>query len=416
MAVKEITQGDNGEVKVRGYASTPDLDRYRDIVEPEAFSKALKMYGKNPVLLRSHDGDRPIGTVDVTRVTDKGLWIEATIKEAQTAEDVSKGLFKAFSIGYIPTKTELRNKDNEPLGVEDNPWDWQNIRVIKELDLVEISVVSTPANGNALFTLAKSLKEFGRKLAFKAFDPIEAKGEVPENEAPAGSETESAQPADDEEAEEANESKPEEATEVATEAEEDAEEAGEEEKPDETEAEGAKTTETTEDKATETEDGAENADETAAADDAEGGDKPTEEADADATDAEDEDDAAEVSEDAEKTIIVDAKVAAALVHLKDIGAIREAKDGEEAVAMDEKATGLLMKLYGVLESEHKRANEQTERADAAEAKLNATPEKKALAAHRQFGSDETITAEDAKGAAAKKKGSSDAFMALFNRK
>ena len=50
MEVKQVEDKD-GSVVIEGYASTPDIDRYQDIVEPTAFSKAIEMYMKNPVLL-----------------------------------------------------------------------------------------------------------------------------------------------------------------------------------------------------------------------------------------------------------------------------------------------------------------------------------------------------------------------------
>lgn len=60
--VKEVKQED-GKVKIKGFASTPDLDRYDDIVQPTAFAEAMSTYMKNPVVLLGHDTDKPIGTV-----------------------------------------------------------------------------------------------------------------------------------------------------------------------------------------------------------------------------------------------------------------------------------------------------------------------------------------------------------------
>lgn len=59
---KEVKQED-GKVKIKGFASTPDLDRYDDIVQPTAFAEAMSTYMKNPVVLLGHDTDKPIGTV-----------------------------------------------------------------------------------------------------------------------------------------------------------------------------------------------------------------------------------------------------------------------------------------------------------------------------------------------------------------
>ena len=427
MSVK-ATVTDEGEVRVRGLASTPDLDRYRDRVEPEAFTKSLKQFMRNPVLLRSHDIDRPVGRVESAQVTDKGLAIEAVIKDAEMAEQVKAGLFSAFSIGYIPLKTELHNAADEPLGVEDNPWSWDNIRVIKELDLVEISIVSTPANAGALFTLAKSLKDFGRQLAFKALDlngktaegipanevtePVkpeestedEAEEEKVEgeDEAETGAEAteEATKEAPVETEKPAEESKPEEGEEEADEA--DGEEAGEEKS----------TEDKTEEKSEESQEDAENSGETTEAEGAEGG-KTTEEASADAEPADDEEESEDKSEG--KAIVVTKDVAALLPTLKAVGALREQEGEEKATAIPKGVLTLMRKLHDVLVAENKRANDEQKRAEDLQVKLNGTPSKKALAPHRQFAAEDEATEEKSPEAVkeAKKKASLERFLSLF---
>lgn len=171
MEVKEVKAEDNGgDVIIEGFASTPDLDRYRDIVEPKAFQDALELYMKNPVILYQHNGDRPVGLATATKITGKGFWIRASIKEADTKEKVLSGLMRAFSIGYIPLESALEHEDGTPFNAEkDSYWDASLVRVIKKLDLVEISIVSTPANGNALFSVAKSVKRVFADLVTKSF-------------------------------------------------------------------------------------------------------------------------------------------------------------------------------------------------------------------------------------------------------
>lgn len=185
MAVKEVQPaGDNGQVRITGYASTSDVDRYRDIVKPEAFKSALETYNRNPVLLRSHNPDRPIGTVESAVIDGKGLKITAVVMDEQTAKEVSDGRMRALSIGYIPLESSLEHEDGSPFNAEkDSVWDSDLIRVINKLDLVEISIVAVPANGNALFTLEKSVKKYFNAVATKAFgmskkDAVDA----PENE------------------------------------------------------------------------------------------------------------------------------------------------------------------------------------------------------------------------------------------
>ena len=166
MEVKEVNQNSGGDVVIEGFASTPDLDRYRDIVEPKAFENAIEMYMKNPVILYQHDGDKPVGVATSVKVTSKGFWIRASIKDEDTKTKILDGRMRAFSIGYIALESTLQHEDGSPFNAEkDSVWDPALVRVIKKLDLVEISIVSTPANGNALFTIAKSVKHFFNQLA-----------------------------------------------------------------------------------------------------------------------------------------------------------------------------------------------------------------------------------------------------------
>jgi len=55
----------------------------------------------------------------------------------------------------------------------------KEIREITDLDLVEISVVSTPANKSSLFTLTKSLKDFFDKIRETEKKAIETQEETP---------------------------------------------------------------------------------------------------------------------------------------------------------------------------------------------------------------------------------------------
>lgn len=399
MAVKEVSAADeNGYVRVKGYASTPDLDRYRDIVEPEAFSKALKGFMKNPVVLRSHDSDRPVGEIETASVTNKGLWVEAIVKEEATAKDVASGLFRAFSIGYIPKKTEIRNKDNEPLGDNDSIWAWDNIRIIKELDLVEISIVSTPANASALFTLAKSLQQFTRQLAMKSFDTGAPKEEKDATEAEA------------EEGEEGEEDVEEEENEAGDEEEKTTPEAPADAEPEEEAVEDAQQKDTTTEEAKPSTEEAGNEDGNSSADGGEGGEKPVEEPKADAEPEE----VAKPEEESEegKAIVLAKDDVALLPSLKAVGAIREPEGEEVPAKVSKQFVSLLKKLHDGLESENKRANEEKDRADKLQAKLNATPEKKALAPHRQFGS-EMVASEKESGEAKKVQETSAWFKSLF---
>lgn len=175
-AMSQKAQESTSGTIIKGYASTTTVDRYNDIVDPEAFRQSIKTnYRKNPIVLFQHNPHRPIGKATMMSIDSKGLYIEAIIHDEEIEPKIKAGILKAFSIGYIPTKLEFEDEDGNQLdpNMEDDRrriWLDPSIkRVIKELDLVENSIVSVPANPDALFTLEKSVKNFFDKEAAKLY-------------------------------------------------------------------------------------------------------------------------------------------------------------------------------------------------------------------------------------------------------
>ena len=130
-------------IKIRGMASTTDVDRAGDIMDPSCWKgEGLANYSKNPIILFNHDYDRPIGQATNLSVKTDGLEIEAEIsKTADIAPLIESGVLKAFSVGF-----RIKDADwlEETGGLH-----------IKEVELYEISVVSVPANQTALFEAVK---------------------------------------------------------------------------------------------------------------------------------------------------------------------------------------------------------------------------------------------------------------------
>lgn len=134
-------------LKISGYASTKDVDRYNEIVEPSAFDGAMAEYMAFPVILVNHAfSETPVGKVTSYRIDDKGLWIEAEIIDTEKGREVAAlikaGVFRAFSIGFNVVSYEVSRDDSEPLK-------------ITKLQLIEISIVSSPANMQALISQAE---------------------------------------------------------------------------------------------------------------------------------------------------------------------------------------------------------------------------------------------------------------------
>ena len=131
----------NGKLRIKGYANTVDKDRVGDVVLPAAFKKSIDTYMDNPVLLYQHNWDAIIGKVINYEINDKGLYIEAEISDADDCKDV---------------RTKIREKTLRTLSIGFNEVDATynestKTKIIKELDLLEISVVTIPANTQAKF-------------------------------------------------------------------------------------------------------------------------------------------------------------------------------------------------------------------------------------------------------------------------
>lgn len=168
--VKEL-EDEKKFIEIEGYASTKDIDRYGDVVEPTAFDETMELFMKNPVLLLQHDHNKRIGDVTEYEIDSNGLYIKADVKytagDDELFEKIEGKSLKGFSIGWRILEAEwLEGSDGDYLFV------------VKKLDLVEISVVNVPANP---YTLMKSIED----LAIKSFNTLvkeadeEEKEEVP---------------------------------------------------------------------------------------------------------------------------------------------------------------------------------------------------------------------------------------------
>jgi len=134
-----------------GYASTfgGKPDSYGDVIAPGAFTKTLTS-GKNVKMLWQHKYDEPIGVWKSIVENKTGLKVTGqlamkTQKGKEAFELMKIGALDAMSIGYFTVDYEINNDTN--------------IRTLKEIDLVEISPVTFPANTSATITQVKSMIE-----------------------------------------------------------------------------------------------------------------------------------------------------------------------------------------------------------------------------------------------------------------
>jgi HK97 family phage prohead protease len=128
--------------------STPEVDRYGTIIVPSGID--YTSYLNNPIVLAQHDSDDwPIGKCLGFAMNGENL--EATLQfhriteeACEVADLVSAGYVRAVSVGIIPIESEEQTIDGK------------RITVYTKSELVEFSVVSIPANREAL--IKKSIK------------------------------------------------------------------------------------------------------------------------------------------------------------------------------------------------------------------------------------------------------------------
>lgn len=149
-----------------GYGSVfGNVDSYGEIVAPGAFAKSLALWAKSgrPVpALWQHRSGEPIGGFPTLSEDAYGLKFEDAflVLEDPTAKRaylfMQKGIITGMSIGYYVRKSSYDEKTG--------------IRTLTELDLVEISVVTFPANEAAQISDVKSTLEAGRLPTLPEFE------------------------------------------------------------------------------------------------------------------------------------------------------------------------------------------------------------------------------------------------------
>lgn len=152
---------------VTGMVSTRNTDRFEEIIEPRAFAPWLEKFMQNPVFLAGHqhvgfDAADPtvLGSWTALEITDDGLQGTAQfLPEGDPLADAywrryAAGAMRAFSVGFIVHQWEMREFELEPGAMK-------KIRVFTEVELLEISAVSVPANRESLVNAASALGQRG---------------------------------------------------------------------------------------------------------------------------------------------------------------------------------------------------------------------------------------------------------------
>lgn len=165
--VKEI-QEESEYFTFEGYASTfGNIDLGDDIIVRGAFSKTLAKNSQVPVLWQ-HQMSEPVGKSITLYEDDKGLYIKAILPKSDTLvsgriiPQMKIGSICEMSIGFFTRDSEME----------------KGVRLLKEIELFEVSLVTKAMNPQALvsgFKSMESLKDIEQSLKEMGLSNTEAK-------------------------------------------------------------------------------------------------------------------------------------------------------------------------------------------------------------------------------------------------
>jgi len=149
----------SGQWIVEGFAATHDLDLQDEIISEEALANSENDLLENSTVLFNHDINMAVGKVLKTEKREKGLWVQILISKTvpDIWQQIQEGVLNKFSIrGRVIEAVKQFMKEAD-----------KTVRVIKEMLLVEVSLVPLPANPQA-----KTMNWFVQK----ALDKFELEG------------------------------------------------------------------------------------------------------------------------------------------------------------------------------------------------------------------------------------------------
>ncbi|MDR1598120.1 MAG: HK97 family phage prohead protease [Holosporales bacterium] len=133
---------------LEGYASVfSTVDLQNEIVQPGAFQKSLAMWQESsnfPKMLWQHDPTSPIGIWEHMAEDQYGLYVRGRLlldvqKGREAHSLLQSGAIDGLSIGFVSKQAHMNGK----------------VRVLEEIDLFEVSLVTFMANPLAKVTVCK---------------------------------------------------------------------------------------------------------------------------------------------------------------------------------------------------------------------------------------------------------------------
>lgn len=137
LEIKSVKDEDNFYY-IKGYASTPDVDRVADIVNPDCLIKSVDRMGM-PAFIHQHDlSGIPMGVCEKVYMEGNNTAVELKMPKDDLGKTIKAridiGAYKGLSIGYI---------------AKDYEYTAEGYRLINDLDWYEVSLVTIPANPKA---------------------------------------------------------------------------------------------------------------------------------------------------------------------------------------------------------------------------------------------------------------------------
>lgn len=185
--------GGDTAMSFSGYGAVfGNVDSYGDVIAPGAFGdtlKAAKSSGNWPAMLSQHGGFlgsdmTPVGVWTSMHEDSKGLLVEGKLAPTPRGQELyalmkmePRPAINGLSIGYRPKEWSVRTRPEDPR------------RTLKAIDLLEVSIVTMPANPKSLIQSVKSnIRDFeaflrdeggfsatqAKRIAASGFKSIEA--------------------------------------------------------------------------------------------------------------------------------------------------------------------------------------------------------------------------------------------------
>lgn len=166
-----------------GYASVYGVvDSEGDVIARGAFGQHLQSFLERGVVLYQHSTREPIGKPLEAREDNQGLWIQARLVDVSRAREcrtlMQEGVITGLSVGFFIEGYEVPS-DEQWVGLlgadtywqarKGLPWWADEMRLLTQVRLVEVSPVTFPANPAARVTDVRSeRRQPGSQAQFEA--------------------------------------------------------------------------------------------------------------------------------------------------------------------------------------------------------------------------------------------------------